>query len=140
MLFRSITTDELGRIWVDWSAKPNQYSASHLPADFGGSIVIVGLTAKGLNNPVATAAGAVYPHQLQAAILDTVVSGKNITRPDYADGAELLVTILLCLVTLFLTRYTHGYIAIIVLGIVSYYASHELFNRYFLLEIGRAHV
>ena len=138
--FGKITTDQLGRLWVDWSIKPIEHSASHLPSNFNGGIVIVGLTAKGLNNPVATAVGGVFPHYLQAAVLDTVVSGTNIFRPDYADGAELLVTILLCLVTLFLTRYTHGYIAIIVLGIVSYYASHELFNRYFLLEIGRAHV
>ena len=100
---------------------------------FGGGIVIVGLTAKGLNNPVATAVGGVYPHYLQAAVLDTIVSGKNINRPDYADGAELLTTILLCIVTLFLTRYTHGYIAIIFLGLASYWGSHELFNRYFSL-------
>ena len=131
--FGKITTDQLGRVWVDWSVKPIEHSANNLPKDFGGGIVIVGLTAKGLNNPVATAVGGIYPHYLQAAVLDTVVSGKNINRPDYADGAELLVTILLCLVTLFLTRYTHGYIAIIGLGIATYFGSHQLFDRYFSL-------
>jgi adenylate cyclase len=131
--FGKITTDQLGRLWVDWSIKPIEHSANNLPKNFNGGIVIVGLTAKGLNNPVATAVGGIYPHYLQAAVLDTVVSGTNISRPDYADGAELLVTILLCLVTLFLTRYTHGYIAILFVGFASYWGSHELFNRYFSL-------
>ena len=131
--FGKITTDQLGRIWVDWSAKPNQHSAIQLPKDFGGGIVIVGLTAKGLNNPVASPIGAIYPHHLQAAVLDTVISGTNISRPDYADGAEVLGTILLCVIAIFLTRYTHGYIAIIGLGIASFYGSGQLFNRYFSL-------
>ena len=134
--FGKITTDNIGRIWVDWSSKPNEYSASNLPKDFGGSIVIIGLTAKGLNNPVATATGAIYPHHLQAAVLDTVTSGTNISRPDWSDGSELLYTIVLCIISLFFTRYTHGYIAIIVMAIASYVLGHELFNRQqYLLDI-----
>ena len=134
--FGKITTDSVGRIWVDWSSKPIEHSASNLPNDFGGAIVIVGLTAKGLNNPVATSVGSVYPHYLQAAVLDTVTSGTNISRPDWSDGAELLYTIALCIIALFFTRYTHGYIAIIVMGISSYFIGHELFNRYnYLLDV-----
>jgi adenylate cyclase len=134
--FGKITTDQLGRIWVDWSSKPNQHSASKLPKDFGGSIVIVGVTAKGLNNPVASPIGAVYPHHLQAAVLDTVTSGTNITRPDYADGAELLSTLLLCLLILFITRYTHGYILPLSIGVIAYYGSLQLFGRYgYLFDI-----
>jgi adenylate cyclase len=134
--FGKITTDQLGRIWVDWSSKPNQHSASNLPKDFGGSIVIVGVTAKGLNNPVASPIGAIYPHHLQAAVLDTVTSGTNITRPDYADGAELLSTLLLCLLILFITRYTHGYILPLSIGVIAYYGSLQLFGRYgYLFDI-----
>jgi len=134
--FGKITTDPIGRIWVDWSSKPTEYSFSNLPKDFGGSIVIVGLTAKGLNNPVATSVGAVYPHYLQAAVLDTLISGTNISRPDWSDGAELLYTIALCIIAIFFTRYTHGYIAIIIMGIASYVLGHESFNRYnYLLDV-----
>jgi adenylate cyclase len=134
--FGKISTDSVGRIWVDWSNKPTEYSLSNLPKDFNGSIVIVGLTAKGLNNPVATSTGAVYPHHLQAAVLSTLISGTNISRPDWSDGAELLYTIALCIITLFFTRYTHGYIAIIVMGIASYFLSRELFNReQYLLDV-----
>ena len=134
--FGKITTDSIGRIWIDWSSRPIEHSASNLPNDFGGAIVIVGLTAKGLNNPVATAMGPVYPHYLQAAVLDTVASGTNISRPDWSDGAELLYTIVLCLVTLFFTRYTHGYAAIIVMAVASYFLGQQLFNReQYLLDV-----
>ena len=102
--FGRINTDSFGQIWVDWSSKPIEHSANDLPSDFGGGIVIVGLTAKGLVNPIATAMGSVYPHYLQAAILDTVTSGTNISRPDWSDGAELLYTIIFCIIALFFTR------------------------------------
>jgi adenylate cyclase len=124
--FGKITTDQVGRIWVDWSSKPIEHSVSNLPKDFNGGIVIVGLTAKGLNNPVATASGSVYPHYLQAAILDTLVSGTNIQRPDWADGAEIISLVLLSVILLFLSRYVYAGIftaLLIVLGNIggSYY-------------------
>jgi adenylate cyclase len=124
--FGKITTDQIGRIWVDWSSKPIEHSASNLPKNFNGGIVIVGLTAKGLNNPIATASGAVYPHYLQAAVLDTLVSGTNIQRPDWADGAEILSLVLLSVILLFLSRYVYAGIftaVLIILGSIggSYY-------------------
>jgi adenylate cyclase len=127
--FGKIQTDELGRIWVDSSIKPIEHSAANLPKDFGGGIVIVGLTAKGLNNPVATAAGATYPHYLQASVLDTVVSGKNISRPDWAMPAELLFMVVAVIVSLFLARFTHGYIFALALGALAYYGGFQLFVR-----------
>jgi len=134
--FGKIDTDSLGRIWVDWSSRPIEHSAINLPSDFQGGIVIVGLTAKGLNNPGATSVGSTYPHYLQAAILDTVTSGTIISRPDWSDGAELLYTFIFCIISLFFTRYTHGYIAIIVMAIGSFFFGHELFNRYnYLLDV-----
>jgi adenylate cyclase len=125
--FGKIQTDELGRIWVDWSKRPIEHSASSLPKDFNGGIVIVGLTAKGLNNPVATSAGAVYPHYLQAAVLDTVTSGTNISRPDWALIAELAFMIVAVILSIYLTRFTHGYIFALALGAIAYYGGFQLF-------------
>ena len=105
--FGKITTDDYSRIWVDWSAKPIEHSLSSLPNDFNGGIVIVGLTARGLNNPVATAKGEIYPHYLQAGVLDTLISGTNISRPDWANGAEILGILLVGILLLFLTRWTY---------------------------------
>jgi adenylate cyclase len=125
--FGKISTDELGRIWVDWSKRPIEHSASSLPKDFNGGIVIVGLTAKGLNNPVATSAGAIYPHYLQAAVLDTVTSGTNISRPDWALIAELAFMIVAVILSIYLTRFTHGYIFALALGAIAYYGGFQLF-------------
>ena len=88
--FGKIQTDSVGRIWVK-PATFTEYSANNLPESFNSSIVIVGLTARGLNNPVATANGAIFPHQLQASILNTVMSGTNISRPDWSTIAEITV-------------------------------------------------
>jgi adenylate cyclase len=105
--FGKIPTDNLGRIWVDWSSRPTEHSLAKLPEDFKGGIVIVGLTARGLNNPVATGRGEVFPHYLQASVLDTAISGTNINRPDWADGAEILAIVGAGILLLLLTRWTY---------------------------------
>jgi len=127
--FGKIETDEIGRIWVDTTSKPHEHSAGNLPKDFGGAIVIVGLTAKGLNNPIATSSGSIYPHYLQAAVLDTVASGTNISRPEWALLAELGFMIVAVVLSIYLTRFTHGYIFAILLGFFAYYGGVELFLR-----------
>jgi len=128
--FGKIPTDNLGRIWVDWSSRPQEHSLANLPMDFQGGIVIVGLSARGLNNPVATAIGEVFPHHLQAAVLDTLTSERRIVRPDWADGAEVLAMALAGLILLFLTRWTYaGMVSVVVIvggGIAgSWWAYHS---------------
>jgi adenylate cyclase len=88
--FGPISTDELARVWIDWSQKSISVSATDLPEDFGGAVVFVAPTAAGINNPIATAAGQVWPHDLQAALLGTVFNGTNIERPAWAPGMELI--------------------------------------------------
>lgn len=92
--FGPITTDNLGRVWIDWSQQSEHYSITKLPDDLHGAVVIVGVSAAGLGNPVATARGAVFPQSLQAAVLGTMVNHVNIQRPGWADGAELIMIIL----------------------------------------------
>jgi len=119
--FGKITTDEFGRIWVDWKSKPTEHSLTTLPKDFNNGIVIVGLTAKGFNNPVATSVGAVYPHYLQAAVLDTLTSQTNIQRPDWATGAEILSIIIGGILIIFFSRWTYagiGFATLVICGSV----------------------
>jgi adenylate cyclase len=105
--FRPIATDSLGRIWVDWSQKNNQVSAVALPADFKNGIVIVGVTAAGLGNPVPTSMGAVWPQDVQAAVIGTLANNVNIERPDWAPGAELLALVLISITILALSRWVY---------------------------------
>jgi adenylate cyclase len=133
--FAKITTDPTGRIWVDWSTTPIQHSLVDLPKSLDGGIVIVGLTARGLNNPVATSRGGVYPHHLQAAVLDTLTSGTSISRPDWADGAEMLAIVVLSIIIIFLTRWKYAIVPILAIIGSIYYASRYVFaNQGILLD------
>ena len=105
--FGPVTTDNLGRIWIDWSQTNKSYSLMALPKDFGGAIVVVGPTAAGISNPVPTAVGAVFPHQLQAAVITTMANGVVIQRPDYADGLEIIALLVFGVLLIFLSRWTY---------------------------------
>ena len=103
-----IATDSLSRIWIDWSLRPTQYSLTDLPKDFEGEIVIVGVSAQGLSNPVATSLGEMLPQDLQAAVLGTVIANKSrpvITRPDYSDGLEIIIMIVSGLLLVFFANW-----------------------------------
>lgn len=131
--FRKVETDEYGRVWIDWSSKPTEHSLVNLPKDFNGNIVIVGLTAKGLNNPVATANGEIFPHYLQSAVLDTLVNGTNIKRPDWATGSEALAIVLLSILSIFLSRWKYGFIPFLGIIVGLYFSSSLLFKHYSIL-------
>ena len=119
--FGPIATDSLSRIWIDWSLTPDHYSLTDLPKDFDGEIVIVGVSAQGLANPVATSLGEMLPQDLQAAVLGTVIANKDrpvITRPDWAEGAEVIGLAVIGILLIFLSRWTYvGIIsAVIIIG------------------------
>jgi adenylate cyclase len=105
--FGPVTTDNLGRVWIDWSQQNRSFSLTSLPKDLEGAIVIVGPTAAGISNPVGTSKGAIWPHDVQAAVIGTMMNGVVIQRPDWADGAEILAVIVLGLALLFLSRWTY---------------------------------
>ena len=129
-----ISTDNLGRIWIDYSIKNDSYSLLKLPKDLNGAIVIVGLTASGLSNPVPTSAGAIHPHDLQASVLSTMINGVVIKRPDYADGLELIFIIVSGVILLFLTRYTYvGILSVFVLVTGAIIGSNFVYSNYLWL-------
>ena len=105
--FGPVTTDNLGRIWIDWSQTNKSVSLSNLPKDFGGAIVVVGPTAAGIANPVPTSKGAVFPHDVHAAVIATMANNVVIERPDYADGAEIVALLVFGLLLIFLSRWTY---------------------------------
>ena len=105
--FGPVTTDNLGRVWIDWSQESRTFGLTKLPKDLEGAIVIVGPTAAGIGNPVPTSKGAVWPHEVQAAVIGTMMNGVVIQRPDYADGAEIIALLAFGLLLIFLSRWTY---------------------------------
>jgi len=134
--FRPIATDSLGQIWVDWSQTNKKVSAVDLPKDFNKGIVIVGVSAAGLGNPVSTSLGSVWPQDMQAAVIGTLANNVNIERPDWAPGAELYVLIGVSLLILLLSRWVYvglgvGVVLVAAMVPVSWY----LFSTYkFLID------
>jgi adenylate cyclase len=105
--FDRLNTDDIGRIWIDWRNQHQQHSLATLPKDFDGGIVIVGLSAAGLVQPVATARGEVWPQDVQAALLGTMLTKSNIQRPGYAGDLEILALLAFGLLLIFLSRWTY---------------------------------
>ena len=111
-------TDSLSRIWIDWRNQPKEHSLADLPKSFDKGIVVVGLSAAGLANPIATAAGEVWPHHLQATVMGTMVTQSNIKRSGYADYIEAASIAVLGVLMIFLMRWT--YVGVITTGVIIY--------------------
>ena len=60
-----------------WNQFERVSAVEEIPAD---KILIWGLTATGLSNPVSTPMGAMYPHEVQANLIQTVLTGYQIQR------------------------------------------------------------
>jgi adenylate cyclase len=138
--FGPVTTDSLSRIWIDWSLTPERYSLMNLPTDFDGEIVIVGVSAQGLANPVATSLGEMLPQDLQAAVIGTVIANKDrpaITRPDWADGAEIIALLILGVALLFLTRWTYVGLAsgVVFIGVLYPLSQYVYTSNAWLVDI-----
>jgi len=132
--FGRINTDNLSRIWVDWSKKPTEYSLADLPQSFENKIVVLGISAQGLVNPVATSRGEVWPHDMQASVLGTMLTETNIQRPGYADDLETASIVIAGILLIFLMRWTYiGIVATVVTigGII--YGSMFAYSHYLFL-------
>jgi len=127
--FGKIPTDEVGRVWIDWSATPREYSYMQLPESFDGGIVVVGLSAAGLANPISTAKGEVWPQYLQGAVIGTMITQSNIQRPGWADQAEIIALLAAGLLMLFLSRWTYAFIPVIVFLGSSHFAISYLYEN-----------
>jgi adenylate cyclase len=133
--FGPVTTDNLGRIWIDWSQENKSLSLMDLPKDLHGAIVIVGPTAAGIANPLPTSKGAVWPQDVQAAAIGTMVNGVVIQRPDYADGAEIIALLAFGLLLIFLSRWTYvGICATVVIVGAVVPGTMYAFNNWLILS------
>jgi adenylate cyclase len=105
--FGKIGTDNLSRVWIDWAAAAKSHSLAELPASFNGEIVIVGVSAAGIANPVATSRGEVWPQDLQAAAIGTMIAGATIQRPQWSDSVEILMLAVLGVAVIAMSRYAY---------------------------------
>jgi len=99
-----VPTTASGELWVYYnedtadryvSAK-NLYHPETLPALAGaleGHIVLVGASAAGLRDIRATSLGELVPGvSIHAQALEQIIHGQFLSRPDWADGLEIIAT------------------------------------------------
>ena len=131
--YKMIDTDQNGNIWLDFQFKTKSYPLHEKLPDLKGKIVILSVTASGLESNVSTPVGMIQSHDLIAASLSTMMTGRNITRPFWTDLAELAVSgigsLILALVVLTLAWYFGAILLPLFLG-GSFYGSSYLFTEY----------
>jgi len=138
--YKKVLTDANGAVWIDFKWKTKTYALNKLyinelfeELNFNGKIVILSPTASGIDNPVATPVGVIQSHDLIAASITTMMTGRNITRPFWSDLAELSVTLVTSLVLTAVVLTLSWYFGAILLPLFlagSYYGSSYLFTEY----------
>ena len=115
-----IETTSTSDVMITYWNKFQRVSASELDESYQNKILIWGMTAEGFNNPVSTPYGVMYPHEVQANLLQTVISGDRIQNNYLLDFAEIvLVTFLGLLVLLIVYQfptYLSGIASMTVIG------------------------
>jgi len=128
-----IPTDERGSIWLKWNThfESIDYDGQPLP-DLKGKTAIIGVTAKGIVPQVSTPAGLLYPHEIQANALQTIISDKPISRPQWTFMAELGMIVLGSLLIVLAVYYLPIWIGLVffvgsavAVSLASYYAWYE---------------
>jgi adenylate cyclase len=136
----SIPVDGGGNMMVDYrSSQPAYYSARAVmnnevaAGSLQGKIVLVGAWAKGLQDVHLTPSGKwINGLEVHATIIDNVLSGTFISRPDWARGVELFVVLLLgVLCTLVLSRagFAVSLLILVLAAFACYVAASQLLIR-----------
>ena len=136
--FSTIETDPNARIWLRWNKEYETISIADIQdfKRFKGRTVIIAPTAEGLNSIIATPTGEKYSYELTASTLQTVLDGKQINRYDYSLFLELLISVIVGLSIVIITRFTpYWFVGLKLIGmyVVVIYTSYYLFHKYAIL-------
>lgn len=98
----------------------NINSPQTLAERVGGTIVLIGTSAPGLFDLRATPLGTIVPGvSMHAQAIAGVLSGVNLTRPDWTSGLELVLMMLAGVIVIATALFTRPIVAAIVLAIIA---------------------
>tara|TARA_B100000963_G_scaffold351293_1_gene362697 strand:+ start:7433 stop:9481 length:2049 start_codon:yes stop_codon:yes gene_type:complete len=136
-----IQTDSNARVWLRWNKTFDSISASEINRfhELAGKTVIVGVTADGLTNIIASPKGGQYNYMPSAVSLQNILDGDTISRPYWAFLAELGTTFSVGFLIVILGRFAPYWLAglsIILFGSGVVYASWYAWTNYlFLIDV-----
>ena len=125
--FNNINTDLSGNVTVAYWNEFNRYSLTEIDKIPAGSIAILGATFEG-STVVSSPVGSMYPHDIQANLLKTMIDGVSIVRLPEFMFYELFAMVLLSIIILFMLSKLS--IAISGAGIVVLSSSFMYFSVY----------
>ena len=105
-----IPTDADGGIWLQFRpSNPDAYipawqvlAGEADPDEIAGRIILVGTSAPGLQDLRATSLDASIPGvEVHAQVIEHILTGRTITRPDYAERVEQALTLVLGIILAF---------------------------------------
>ena len=117
---KPIQTTSSGDLMVSYWNNFDSISFADLKeSDIQNKILVYGLTAEGLSNPISTPMGVMYPHEVQAHLIQTVSTGVQIQQSYYFEFLEtVLLAIVLLLILVSVYKLPTAFSAITCLGIV----------------------
>ncbi len=83
-----VKTDSLGRKWISWVKTPE---TNLQEMDVEGKFVFLGITAPGIMPQVATPAGLLEPHKIQAALSESILIQNSPRIPEWHLAVEILI-------------------------------------------------
>lgn len=133
--FKPIPTDTTGNVTIAYWNEFKRYSFTELGTIPKHSIILVGANFEG-SNIVSTPMGAMYPHDIQANLIKTMIDGVVLKRPSEFMVYEILATvilsvILLAFITLAPISVSGMTFCVILMGL--YYFATDTFSTYFYM-------
>ena len=113
--FDTINTDSYGRIFINPNYLFKTVEIGDTLPDLTDKIVILGVSASGVVNPVPTASGAQTPQQIQASLLQTLIDGNSASIPEWVNLLDLIAFVVLSLSLIVFSRFKYS---IFFIGIV----------------------
>ena len=125
--FKKILTSPDGQIWINPNITHETYEMDDVFTGLAGKTVFVGVTANGLANPVPTANGGRYAHEVAASAYSSLRMGYDINQPYYSDFVRDYSVLVIGLLIVLLSWFRFGGLAVLLIPISVVYATQADF-------------
>jgi len=138
--FEPIVTQSNGSAFIRFNNtfEEVEYTDINNLPDLTGKFVIVGVTAEGVQNPVPTPRGNLYPQHIQGHMLQNFIDGSNIQRNELSALYELLGALLGMILIAFVVYrapiWASMPVSLSILGGIAYYSVYSYTSNLVLFD------